>query len=465
VRATGRFELQTRLSRGLEPEERARRKALLAALDDVARLATTAQNVGMRENWRADSAILDAILSEHGQVPRGTKIEWARAYSYPAMRRAAPRLSSNVAATLQRDVDRKWCQERWDVLIRQTRSCPHYRMGQPVPIPSAGVTLSRALRQDDSSVIASFAIFSGEHDGERRLSVVLCPRDDYQKSVLDHLVDGSWRLGRVTLEQDRLRPDRWFLKLAYKRLVAKRLSGKACGINRGIRFFLAAVAEGGEEWIYDGADIEAFLKQVQRRRRSYQNQVSASARTGHGRTRTLVPIEQLAGKAERWRRTRCQVIARRFAEWCAARGIARVYVEDFSGIRDGEPDRIGERNWIRVQEWPYYQLEQRIRSCLEERGIQVETVSARWISETCPSCGHVDPANTDLARWRIRCTRCRRSRHLDLGAAANVLARGEAAREPPDPSRDVTTSHDAAARKPRSKSTKKKGTNGAGGKL
>lgn len=447
TRNTTRFEIDLRAmsdrlnakrekgqKRVMGPEE----KELRGALENVARLATTARNVAMRANERRDAEALDRYLLEHGAMPRkmagifapvrksGVDTGGHEVYSYPLMRRACPELSTNMVATLQKDVDGKWVQERYDVLVRQTRSRPHFKMGQPFPIPAASLNLKAA----GDSLLLSMAFYSQSHEGTRRFTVPMRPRDDHQTNILARIASGEWKHGQAVFEQDRLRPWKWYVRLAYKRLIPKARQGIAAGINRGCRAMIAAWTETGEAWIYDGQDIEAYLKQMQARRRRFQNASKASGRHGHGRARMLRPTEALEGKAQRYRQTRCQVIARRLARWLFERHVNIVYIEDFGGIRDGLPENLegGKYVWDRIQEWPYSQLQMRLVACLEELGIEATSVSASYISQTCPACGHTAEANRDWKFWRFKCTApgCKYRRHLDVAAAQNVCARGKA---------------------------------------
>jgi ssDNA-binding Zn-finger/Zn-ribbon topoisomerase 1 len=432
VRATTRFQIDlTSLSpkappgakRPLSPAE----KALRDALQDVAVLATTARNVAMRANYGADSKSLDDYLLEHGEMPRKSA-DWCttKLYSYPKIRAAVPRLSSNIAATLQREIDRKWSQVRFDVLIRQIDSCPHFRVGQPVPVPASSL---RMRKREDGALVLSFSLYSGAHDGVKSVEVPMIARDDHQRELLEKIATGEYKYGQAMIERDRLRPSRWYLRLAYTRKVPKRTEGIVAGVHRGIKTFLCAVTADGEQWLYDGYDIEAYLKQVQRRRRRIQNSVVASARVGHGRRRVLTPISHLQDKAARWRATRCQVIARRLAQWLSDRNVRRVYLDDFVGIRNGLPEQLegGQTTWQRIQEWPFYEMQMRLIACLQEYGIETVVRPAAYISQRCPRCGHVAQENVDLKFWCVRCTKCRFKKHLDISAGMNLIASGEAA--------------------------------------
>jgi hypothetical protein len=168
--------------------------------------------------------------------------------------------------------------------------------------------------------------------------------------------------------------------------------------------------------------------------------VKASNRIGHGRPRALRTIEHLAGVGERWRQTRCQVIARRLATWLADRGVSRVYLDDFTGIRDSPPETLDAKDpkrqqwiWERIQEWPYYQLGMRLEACLMEYGIECIKQEVVGNSMHCPQCFYEDAANKDLRNWKLTCKNparssrgrvgCGYSRHLDVAFCANALLR------------------------------------------
>jgi transposase len=277
-------------------------------------------------------------------------------------------------------------------------------------------------------------------------------RDDHQRRILRCLASGEWKAGEVQIERDRLRPAKWYLRISYKRKIPLRTQGQAATIALGMRFFLVAVTADGQQWIYDGADIEAHLRRNQDMRRSYQRGVKASARVGHGRPRALKSIEHLAERSERYRQTRCSVIARRLATWLRERGVSRVYLGQLTDIRNALPESLAVKGadrqqwiWERIQEWPYYRLGQALKSALEmpkegeaQEAIEVIEIDQDYHSQRCPACGYTAKENRDLGRWKLICHNpekasrgrpgCGYSRHLDLAQCANALVRasGEA---------------------------------------
>ncbi len=352
-------------------------------------------------------------------------------YAYPVLTRIAPLLAAGVVSMIDKNVQDKWATDRWASLISLEKSPAYYRYTNPIPLRKADVSLTKTT---DSRFYLSFSLRSaearrtasptGDIERKKEFSIPLIARDEYMREALSLVTLDSARLGALQITEDRLRPGRWYVRIAYRRAVTSVTGGKAAAINKGMVCFLAGLTETGSQWIYDGDDIAAYLKQIQSRRQQYQRQVRASARIGHGRTRTLRPIEHLSGKAERWRETRCQTIARRFVDWLVKEGVTRLYLDDFTGIRDAPPETLEQGQWIwtRIQEWPYYQLQMRISSCCEEVGIETIVRSPQGISSSCSFCGS---RLVTIDKRRIRCSECKKSRHLDISAAAINLQSGE----------------------------------------
>lgn len=439
TRATTKFVVDLGLHKDMDETEKERRTALRRLLEEADSFVTTARNVASRALSSRDGAALDAFMIEHGRKP-GRGEAWlpksdvpgkpdGYCYSYPLMRKAVPLLSTSLTANLQHKVDADWKRDRFDVLIREIRSSRHYNVGGPIPVPRKEAIFTWG--EDGSGAVTATLYSTMQYDGPRRVTLPLCPRDARQQRELEELRTGVVRSGEVTIQKDRRKPWKWSVRVAYTRKVERRQGAVWGAVTLGLRCFLAAVVDSGEPWLYDGHDIAAYLRQVQRRRQSYQRDSKASRRWGHGRTRTLRPIEILEGKADRWRASKLATIGLRLATWLRARGVTHVALEDFTGIRDAREDEIGERVWRAVQEWPYFRQQTVLASKLAEMGITVVEVPAAYNTKRCPSCGHTAKENRDFSKWRLKCTSCKWERRLDIAQAMNVLWKGRASTDVP----------------------------------
>ncbi len=408
--------------KGITKEERAERKgiaedrkALIRQFYDTQRRVARVSNTILRQLWLVDAA---AVEEADFRAPKPWKVPAAVGATnwYQFARQVSPELATGIASAVSKSVTDKWRQVRFEALCRLSLSPPHYKADCPIPVRAQELKIIRT----DEGYAVSMPLIAGR---KNRVQVALRVRDSHQRKILAALVSGDARITRRDAKFTRDRRNRWFVTFSYKKKVERATGIKTASINRGIRWFLVGLTVDGERWDYSGHDIEAHLKQVQRRRRSYQNDWRASNRHGRGRTSALEPTERLRRKAANWRKTKLQTIARRFTTWLVARGVGRLYVEDFAGIRHSDPETLegGKAVWDRVQEWACYQLLQRLISCCEEAGIEVWQVPSERISMDCPLCSK--EATKDLRRWKLRC-KCGYNRHLDEAAALNVLTRG-----------------------------------------
>jgi transposase len=415
-----------------------RRKALYATLETTRKRCATGANYLLRTLQRLDEDALDAFIDEHGRLPqKGKELPppKLKSWGYHEVRKAAPEAHSKIAAAISKMASNKWMQTRWAALVFQTERPVRYRLRLPIPIPAQDwAKTSRLLFDPEAKRYKLLLAF----EAGKPIGVPLKVRDAHQRRILDHILAfvrgdrlNGWKPGELKIEQDYKRPGRWYIRLAYSRLITPRTGGRAAAFHRGIRNMFVLVTEDGESLIDEGRDVEAHLAQMESRRKAYQRQSRLSGRAGHGRKRILRPIEPLLGKATRWRQTRAQTAARRAAEWLVARGVTRVVIEDLTGLRHGEPEGLkgGEHVWKRIQRYPIYDHGMRFRSCCEEAGIEIIEVPAAYHSQRCPACGHVDESHRDLRWWKLRCSKCSFSRDLDIAAALNALERGEAKRE------------------------------------
>lgn len=99
------------------------------------------------------------------------------------------------------------------------------------------------------------------------------------------------------------------------------------------------------------------------------------------------------------------------------RGIA---LEDLGGIRDRVT--VSRHQRATLTSWPFHQLEQHIRYKARRAGVPMLTVDARYTSQTCPRCRHIERANRPT-RDHFHCRRCGLAGPADVVAAVNVRNR------------------------------------------
>lgn len=440
--------------------------ALISVLYKAQQDCAAVANRIARHHWLTDGEVLDKVRAKNaGEDPRWKDVEFEKTYGYPLTAPWAESLQGGIRSALAKSVDDKWRRERWSVLVRHEHGFAGYRETLPIPLRAADVRLIETETRDLFELHCS--ISPGRHVGGKQFKIPLRAKDPRQYAYLRAIARGEWKQGEVKISRDRR--NRWGVRISYKRRVPViKDTGVAMGINRGIINFLALATNAGEDHLHAGHEIEAKLREYTARRHQRQRAYALSGRRGRGRKKALAPIEPLQAKGSRWRQTRIQTIAKEALKWAQARNVTRVYIEDFTGIRDTtlELDPGTKPIWERVQSWPYYQLQSALVSVFEQAGItEVHVVSATNISRRCPQCEHVHD-EPKINRVFV-CAKCGHKQHVDVVAALNVITKGEQLRA--DGKLGVKTHaktpakerNAGAARKPQRKASK---SNGAGGK-
>lgn len=465
VRASGRIEV--RLPTGTDDATGVAAKYLYQTLYQARTLCAIAANAVTMACLKADEAALAECRAAQHELKTITwpsrllnlyKIAGEAALAESTRRQWAP-LATGILADLSRAAGQKWSQTRWPVLVQMAQAPHWYRSDGSLPIRAQGFKVVKVPGDNPDLYRLHFSVNAGRHVGGHQFALDVEAYDSHRREVLRALTSKAWKVGQLRLDQDRRKRSRWYVRFSYTKEVHVPTARvvKYAGVNRGILTFLAGVlhsdgaatrgtsrdgdaattAATSAPWLYDGARIVAMLKQIQKRRREYQrdSKGGASNRWGHGRNRTLAPIRKLEDQGARWRSTTNQTIARAFVNWLVENQVTHLRMEDLSGIRDSLPKgaaRVAEPVRHLIEEWPYFDLGSRIKSCCEESAIEVEVVPAFFISQRCFKCGHIAPENVQLVERKMVCVKCAHSAHLDVNAARNV-ASGVTLKPEPEP--------------------------------
>ena len=72
-----------------------------------------------------------------------------------------------------------------------------------------------------------------------------------------------------------------------------------------------------------------------------------------------------------------------------------------------------------LHKWNFYQFEQFLKYKAEEKGINIEYVSARYTSQKCSKCDHISRSNRKN-QSQFKCSKCSYQLNADLNAAFNI---------------------------------------------
>jgi hypothetical protein len=151
VRATAKLRLDPTLVRPLEGSVEDTDSARLAMwkllqkqLYDTQRAVAFGMNAVIRAMWSDDGARLDAFVAANGRVPKSKEWPAPEIKGYKIVRAVSPGIASPMASVASRTAWQHWSKWRYDALIRQTRSPPHFRDTCPIPLRAKEVGVTKA---------------------------------------------------------------------------------------------------------------------------------------------------------------------------------------------------------------------------------------------------------------------------------------------------------------------------------
>lgn len=180
----------------------------------------------------------------------------------------------------------------------------------------------------------------------------------------------------------------------------------------GVDLGLAEIATDSDGNAYSGKPVERVRRKhnLQRKRLQKRNTKGSKKK-----------LNRIGGKEARFRKHQNHVISKAIVE--TAKGTGRgIAVEDLSGIRDRLP-AWGRDVRNRLSSWSFGQLIAFLSYKAKLAGIPVETVDARYTSQTCSGCGHCCRDNRKN-QSSFLCVSCGKGMNADVNAALNIRALG-----------------------------------------
>ncbi len=235
------------------------------------------------------------------------------------------------------------------------------------------------------------------HIGRVRVPVAATER---QTTILSQL-GPAVKQGAAKLYEQR---GRWYLALSITVKPAPRAGAKMVGIDLGLRNLAVANCEG--ETLFFSGDQAAYV-----RRRM------ANLRRRMGRAKAPRAIKRMKDKEQRWMRNLDHRISKAVVDWCLARGVGTIRMEDLEGIRLRRRRDRRDRGRS-LHNWSFHRLQSFIAYKANLAGIKVEWAVPTNTSRVCPACG--SRAKENRSGIRFRCKTCGHCGHADAIAALNI---------------------------------------------
>lgn len=178
----------------------------------------------------------------------------------------------------------------------------------------------------------------------------------------------------------------------------------------GVDFGIVNIATDSDGETYSGKNLTAVRHRYADLRQSLQKSGTKNAKRH---------LKTLSGRERDFARTLNHTIAKRIVEK-ARRQQALIALEDLKGIRSRTTVRRAQR--YLYESWPFAQLRFFLEYKAKLAGVPVIAVDPRHTSQTCPSCGLLDPCNR-TNRDEFRCVGCGNAGPADHIAAINISRR------------------------------------------
>jgi putative transposase len=233
---------------------------------------------------------------------------------------------------------------------------------------------------------------------------------DYQRDVLDAIVDGEVRGGSA--EAHLHNDGTAMLHLNYTvpvNIYQKPDLDRWVGVDLGeAKMWVASPVEGSEP--IGPATFDQHSDEFRKNREHLSREGDRLREQG----------DLNAEKARRQRRnytdTMTHTASCTIADLAAEYAPCGIAIEDLTGYRKAAEDPI--------HDWPYNQLQEKIIYKANERGLPVRKVDAHGTSTECWKCGTDETAERDDREWLV-CDRCGDRRHADVNAAINIGKRAQ----------------------------------------
>ena len=177
-------------------------------------------------------------------------------------------------------------------------------------------------------------------------------------------------------------------------------SNRIVGIDRGL-YNIVSLSDGS---LYNAQSIRKRKREFLFVKRQLQAKGTKSAKR---------LLKKRSGMEKRFSLNINHIISK----WLVSLPYDTYVLEDLSGIRkQNKGHKLN--GWL--SNWTFWQLEMLLTYKAEAMGKQVAFVDARYTSQKCSECGHIDKASRNKSRYC--CTKCGHAEHADINAAKNIKA-------------------------------------------
>jgi putative transposase len=333
--------------------------------------------------------------------------------------------SRNSSSSVQNAV--KLFQNKYKDMFKGLCTLPHYKKHNRVTLHNENIKLYK----EKNNYYIDVSLLSNKYKNELKLvsgrfNFNMIVKDKSQRTILGRILTGQYsitesqiRCNEVKEKNDNDNNDKkdkknkkFFLYLGYSFNQTKFVTGKnILGIDMGIKYAVyMALKDSENRWKITGGEIEAFRKQVEKRKYLIYQQRLVTKNRQRGRNKMLEPIVKIGDKIARFRDTTNHKYSKNIIHLAIKHDVGTIIMEDLTGIN---------KKNLFLRNWSYYDLQQKIKYKADEVGIKVILINPAYTSQTCSHCGFVDKKNRK-SQEDFKCLACGYEANADYNAALNI---------------------------------------------
>lgn len=229
--------------------------------------------------------------------------------------------------------------------------------------------------------------------------------------VFEQRLNEGWTLGTAKLLYQ---GGKWFIAvpMSIKTNIQTQFN-KIVGIDRGLRFVIAAADSQKRSFFYRGAEIMHRRHKFAKTRQSLQEKNTRSSKRR---------LKAIGHRENRWMRDVNHCIAKVLCDYYGSNTL--FVLEDLTNITFNEKNLCGSAKLRQdKRSWAFYQLEQYLSCKAEAKGSLMIKVNPIYTSQRCPVCGIVDKNQRHHDKHEYRCV-CGYRTNDDRIGALNLLELG-----------------------------------------
>ena len=245
-------------------------------------------------------------------------------------------------------------------------------------------------------------------------------RNKRQKEILDKIICGEYKLGDSKLQRVKKSGYgyEYYYLMSYTKPVSSKPEldiGNVLGVDVGITipaYCAVNYCDYKRKALGDNTIIRQNLAQEQINRKM-QKRITYNLRDGHGRKHKLDGYNGINNKIANRNKTYNFNLAREIINLAIKWNCGTIHLEKLTGFSSS---KIENRF---LQNWTYYDLQQKIENKAKENGIEVKYIDPYHTSQVCSKCGHWEEGQR-LNQATFECKECGYKVNADYNAARNI---------------------------------------------